>query len=183
MLAMRPLSDQDVESELSYAYLHAVAAHANMTCHISNRHQDNNGIDATITAWGPFGTSVLRTEVDIKVQLKSTIGILPVVGGKMTYFIRGANQYADLITHRVATPRVLVVLCLPDDRLEWLKIDQESLALKRCAYWVSLRGAPPSTNASGQTIRIPCNQIMDPAALKALATAVAVNEVPSYDPT
>ena len=180
---MRPLSEQDVESELSYAYLHAVAAHASMTCHSSNRHQDNAGIDATITAWGPFGTSLWRNEVDMKIQLKSTIGILPIINEKMTYFLRGANQYADLITQRVATPRFLVVLCLPQDRIEWLTIDHESLALKRCAYWVSLRGAQPSTNTSGQTIRIPCNQILDPTALRTLAAAVAGNEVPAYDPS
>jgi Domain of unknown function (DUF4365) len=180
---MRPLSEQDVESELSYAYLHAVASHASMSCHPSNRHQDNAGIDAMITAWGPFGTSSLRNEIDIKVQLKATVETLPTVNGKMSYFFRGAGQYADLITRRVATPRLLVVLCLPRDRIEWLTIGQESLALKRCAFWVSLRDAQPSTNPSGQTIRIPCDQILDAAALRVLAAAVAANEVPSYDAT
>lgn len=178
---MRPLSEQNVESELSYAYLHAVAAHANMSCHGANRHQDNAGIDATITSWGPFLGMPWRREIDFKVQLKSTIQTLPSVNGKLTYFLDGANQYADLASERVATPRLLVVFCLPQMRDEWLNVDNQSLALKRCAYWVSLRGAPPSTNSSGQTVRLPPSQILNPDALRSIAEAVARNEVPIYD--
>ena len=179
---MRPLSEQDAEAELSYAYLHAVAAHANMCCQISNRHQDNAGIDATITSWGPFSHSAYHREVDFKIQLKATIKTLTTVRGKLAYFVDGAKQYADLTAERFVVPRFLVVLCLPQQKTEWLRIDGESLALKKCAYWVSLRGAPASPNDTGQTIRIPCNQLLDAAAMSALADAIACREIPIYDP-
>lgn len=68
---MRALSPPNIESELSYAYLHAVASKAGMACSGGNRHEDNNGIDATLTAWGPFNNGGYLTEVDIKVQLKA----------------------------------------------------------------------------------------------------------------
>ena len=181
--AMGPLSEQNVESELSYAYLHAVAAHASMSCHGANRHQDNAGIDATITAWGPFLGLPWRREVDFKIQLKSTVQVLSLVNGKLTYFLDGANQYADLTSERIATPRLLVVFCLPRTRNEWLNVDDQNLALRRCAYWVSLRGAPPSTNLSGQTVRIPPTQILNPDAMRAIAEAIARSEVPTYDPS
>lgn len=51
---MQALSPPNIESELSYAYLHAVASYASMACNVGNRHEDNNGIDATLTAWGFF---------------------------------------------------------------------------------------------------------------------------------
>ncbi|CAK0768443.1 hypothetical protein CCP3SC1AL1_4480001 [Gammaproteobacteria bacterium] len=49
---MNQLSSNDIESELSYAYLHAVAAKAGVGCKIGSRHDDNAGIDAVLTGWG-----------------------------------------------------------------------------------------------------------------------------------
>ena len=43
---MQALSPPNIESELSYAYLHAVASKAGMACNAGSRHEDNNGIDA-----------------------------------------------------------------------------------------------------------------------------------------
>ena len=51
---MKPLSPQNIESELSYAYLHAIAAHSGFGCKIGTRHDDNAGVDAILTGWGPF---------------------------------------------------------------------------------------------------------------------------------
>jgi hypothetical protein len=178
---MRPLAEQDVEAELSYAYLHAVTAHANMACQVTSRPLDNSGVDAFVTAWGPFQGAPDRMEVDMKVQLKATVGVLRPVDGKLSYFFRGAQRYADLASTSIAVPRILVVLCLPTARNEWLAIDGDMLVLRRCAYWVSLRGAPASTNTSGQTVKIPPSQILTPDAFRELAGFVARNEVPQYD--
>ena len=52
---MQALLPPNIESELSYAYLHAVASRAAMSCRDGNRHEDNNGIDATF----PPGLSTL----------------------------------------------------------------------------------------------------------------------------
>lgn len=43
---MKPLYTNDIEAELSYAYLHAVASKAAVCCKAGNRHDDNAGIDA-----------------------------------------------------------------------------------------------------------------------------------------
>jgi hypothetical protein len=43
---MKPLSSQNIEAELSYAYIHAIAAQCGMACAIGSRHEDNAGIDA-----------------------------------------------------------------------------------------------------------------------------------------
>jgi hypothetical protein len=69
-----PLSSNDIESELSYAYIHAVAAASGMSCKVGDRHDDNHGVDARITAWlEPHGNDLI--EVDFNVQLKATIAV------------------------------------------------------------------------------------------------------------
>jgi hypothetical protein len=66
-----PLTANNIESELSYAYLHAVAARAGMECAPSGRHSDGAGIDARIHALGFFGGPI--TDITVEVQLKATM--------------------------------------------------------------------------------------------------------------
>ena len=42
------LSQFNIESELSYAYLHAVASRAGFSCTHADRHLDSAGVDAQI---------------------------------------------------------------------------------------------------------------------------------------
>jgi hypothetical protein len=69
---MAALSSYDIEAELSYAYLHAVAAKAGMGCMCSNRHLDNAGVDAIVTAVEKFQWDSVFTDISLHVQLKST---------------------------------------------------------------------------------------------------------------
>ncbi|WP_375577067.1 DUF4365 domain-containing protein [Paracidovorax oryzae] len=177
---MQPLSLANVESELSYAYLHAVASHAQCSCKVTNRHEDNAGVDAQLVGWGPFEGGGYRTEVDIKVQLKATVAEPTVIQNCFSYNFRGISQYNDLRSETVATPRILVVLFLPPEYENWICHSMDSLSLHRCAYWVSLRGAPESTNATAQTVYIPKTQKFDSAGLISLMTRLSRNEIPTY---
>ncbi len=177
---MQALSPPNIESELSYAYLHAVASYAGMACNVGNRHEDNNGIDATLTAWVPFPNGGYLTEVTIKVQLKATI-IPPVDDGvNFSYFLRGVTRYNDLRTETVSNARLLVVLFLPENAQKWLDHSPDQLALRRCAYWQSLRCAPVTTNDSGATVKLPKNQVFNPQALIDLATQLSHPHFPLY---
>lgn len=173
---MRPLTTNDIESEISYAYLHAVASHIGAGCHSANRASDGNGIDAIITGWGPFENGGYLQEVDIKVQLKATIGAPVANNGYISYFLKGINRYNDLRTAALATPRILVVMFLPPQIEHWLNITEEELMLKKCAYWVSLRGASESENDKGQTIYIPQHQIFNGTSLKEIFAKRSRNE-------
>lgn len=177
---MQALSQPNIESELSYAYLHAIAAKAGMACRVGDRHEDNNGVDATLTAWGPFVDGGYLTEVDIKVQLKATTATPVDSGANLSYFLKGVNRYDDLRTATVDIARILVVLFLPDDAQDWLNHTENELALRRCAYWQSLRGAPATANGSGATVYLPKNQMFTPEALTALATQLSRREFPLY---
>jgi hypothetical protein len=83
---MRPLSANNVESELSYAYLYAVASAAGAACSVTTRHEDNSGVDAKIVGWGPFPNGGYRHEVDLKVQLKATTATPSTVSECLFYF-------------------------------------------------------------------------------------------------
>src|SRR5260221_8526321 len=159
---MRRLAPGDVEAELSYAYLHAVAAKSAIGCTVVSRHEDNAGIDARLTAWGLSPDGGYRTEVDLNVQLRATISKPAEDDTHYSYFLRGVQRYNDLRTPTVSTPRLLVVLFLPEDADEWIGVGEGELILRRCAYWVSLRGAAATTNSSGETVKIPKVQTFTP---------------------
>ena len=42
--------------------------------------------------------------------------------------------------------RLLVVLVLPNDEREWLRLTEEELLLRRAVYWYNLRGAAATKN-------------------------------------
>jgi hypothetical protein len=178
---MAPPSSTDIESELSYAYLHAVASHAAMSCRLSNRLEDNNGIDAQVTAWGPFTPSGYLQEVDVKIQLKATIQSPADSGTHYSYFFKGIPQYEDLRKVTVATHRILVVLFLPRESRKWLAHDVEALTIRKCAFWVSLRGAPDPSHTTGETIKIPKVQSFSPDNLKQLMAQLSRRQIPTYE--
>lgn len=173
-------SQLDIESELSYAYLHAVASRAGMVCKNATRLEDKAGIDATLTAWGPFPGGVW-TEVDLKIQLKATIGVPADDGHSLSYFVHGKSRYDKLRIAEPMVPRILVVLFLPEVQDEWLLHGADELILRKCAYWVSLRGAPATQTASGATVKLPRTQVFSPDNLQRLMERLARNDVPRYE--
>ena len=56
---------QDIESRLSYAYLHAVVSHAGMVCRPATPDEDKEGIDAVVTAYGAFPGTTMKHATSI----------------------------------------------------------------------------------------------------------------------
>ena len=171
----------DIESELSYAYLHAVAAKAGVGCQVSARALDNMGIDATLHVKRDFGLNAILTELSIHIQLKAAVSISAEGEAPFSYFFKGIAQYNSLRALTTMPPKILIVLCLPKDREEWLTHSNEQLLLKRCAYWVSLRGAEDAINSSGQTRHLPRTQVFSPDGLNNLLARIARQEEIRYD--
>ena len=73
-------------------------------------------------------------------------------------FYLSLKNYDDLRDPDVHTPRILVVVCVPEEVPEWLHEQPETTAMRRCAYWFSLRGMEPSKNETKERIRIPRTQ-------------------------
>ncbi|MGC1685382.1 MAG: DUF4365 domain-containing protein [Candidatus Acidiferrales bacterium] len=177
---MPHLTQNDIEAELSYAYLHAVAAAARMGCSVTDRHLDNAGVDASLSAHDQFDADSILTDITLHVQLKATSRPTPIGDGRYSYPLE-AKQYTKLRRITTVPYRILVVLFLPEDANEWLQHSQDVLSMKRCAYWVSLRGAPETGNTSSVTVRIPASQVFSPEGLWNLMVRISKQEDLFYE--
>jgi len=171
---------QNIESELSYAYLHAIAGKAGMSCSIGTRHDDGEGVDAIVNYRGKLDHSYL-THIQLNIQLKATIK-KPIINENNTfsYFFQGIKRYDKLRTEDSQIYKLLVVLFLPENQDEWLKCTPDELVLKNAAYWVNLYGAPQTTNDTGITIQIPKEHLLTPDGLIKLVNLAANKKVPQY---
>jgi hypothetical protein len=178
---MALLSTNDIEAELSYAYLHAVAAKAKMSCECTGRHTDNAGVDARIHAVEKFAADSVLTDFPVYVQLKATSQEPAQQKGKLSYFMKDIGRYDRLRNSGANPPRILVVLFLPCDAVDWITQTEDQLAMKKCAYWVSLRGAAESENRTGVTVYLPTRQIFSPNELLDLMTRISRQEELFYE--
>lgn len=168
------LSENNIKSELSYAYLHAVAARAGLGCHATDRHTDGAGVDAVLRARERFDPSSIYTDFTVDVQLKATSAAPSLQGGRLSFWLK-RDAYDKLRTTAAAAPRLLVVLFLPEDPEEWLVLSEEALVAKRCAYWVSLYGAPDGAE-TGSTVYLARENVLDVACLRRLMTLFSLDE-------
>ena len=157
MVGATLLTLSDIKSALSIAYVQAVAARAGYTCG-EPPGPDRDSIDLQIADGG-----LMRPKIDL--QLKATAGLKTSENGFSYELI--IKNYNDLRTD-TQTPRILVILDLPDDEDEWLKISDQELIMRKAAYWISLKGQPDSENSSSITIKISKDNLFDVDALKTL---------------
>jgi hypothetical protein len=174
------LTQQNIESELSYAYLHAVASRAGFECTVAGRHSDGAGIDAVLRIRELFGEDSFLTNFTIDVQLKATIAEPSLRDGRYSFSL-DIEHYDKLRSTSHAAALLLVVLFLPADAEEWLVHSEDRLIARRCAYWVSLRNAPPSANATSQTVYIPKENCLSVGTLRSLAARISRGEIPLYE--
>lgn len=170
---------QDIESELSYAYLHAVAAKAGMSCKQGNRHDDGAGVDAEINYRGMTSHSYKR-HIQLNIQLKATLKDAGSLPDYFSYYLQGAKRYEKLRVDDSDIYKILVVLFLPNDPNSWLDCTPNELILKKAAHWVCLYGAPASSNPTGQTVYLPKVNLLTPDSLKDLVELAVNRKVPQY---
>jgi hypothetical protein len=146
----------DRQEALSRAYAQAVAAGAGYSTAVPDF--DRDSVDLTIAAAGEA-----RPRIDL--QLKATKNL--VLNNGEYVFSLSIKNYNDLRA-KTQTPRLLVVLDMPDDGAKWISITERRLLLRRCAYWLSLRGFAESDNATSVSVKIPQANRFDVKSLKAL---------------
>lgn len=153
------LTENDRKEALSWAYVRAVAAFAGYTISVENF--DRDGIDLRVHAGGWLSPSV-------GLQLKATNRLGEVRrDGNYRYNDLPVENYERLIRPS-QVPRYLVLLALPSDESDWLTVSVDHLLMRRCAYWVSLFGAPEIDNRATVTVRIPPGNLFDRDALQQL---------------
>ncbi|HEY9116210.1 MAG TPA: DUF4365 domain-containing protein [Roseivirga sp.] len=175
-----PLTVQNIESELSYAYLHAIASKAGLNCKPDNRHGDNYAVDAIIDHFAPIPDTYV-TDVSLRVQLKATTNKGAETETHISYWVDGVAQYDKLRTNAGTPHRILVVLFLPKDASEWLKCTEDELIMKQAAYWVCLYGAEATTNGTGCTVKLPKVNLLTPDSLVNICQEIGKGNLPTYN--
>jgi len=137
------MPENEIKSELGLAYVHAVASRLGCACQKSERQTDNMGVDLTLRFKGDFGQPIGYRSPVLDIQVKSTAVPLANDSQGRGIVFDGISQsvYDDFRDENRVVPAILVLFALPENPDDWLYLDEDQLLLKRCAYWVSLRGA------------------------------------------
>jgi len=106
--------------------------------------------------------------VQIDAQLKATVNLID--GGDVLKFDLDVGNYNHLRATQVGNAQILIVLDLHNEDDSWLSASPEELVFRKCAYWVSLYDAPPTTNQNRIRIDIPKDQVFSPTALDDIMT-------------
>jgi hypothetical protein len=148
---------------LSRAYLQAVAARAGPS--FAFRVYDY-GVDITLGEVREVGGVYAETGFALDIQLRAST--LAAVRVEEVAFDLDVRTYDLLRREEVATTRILVLLVLPPDEGEWGRQTEAALELRRCAYWLSLRGQPPTVNTSSVRVVIPRANVFGVTAVRAM---------------
>ncbi len=130
-------------------------------------------MNLTIGDKGPKNT-VRSPRIDV--QLKCTQGE-PALTDQLPYALKVKN-YRELRYLDYMVPRILIVLWVPDDTSAWLTHSEQELVLRRCAWWVSLRGHPATSNTTSVTVRLPRENLFHVDALRSMLDRVGAGGMP-----
>lgn len=159
---MAPTDHKDLFAQ---AYVRAVAAVAGYIP--GGPELDRESCDIQLSSAGGFPGMPPRLEVQIKGTKEQP------EAGELVYDLKQKN-YDDLRYQPVMVPRLLVVVTIPgDDRQAWMTQSEEQLVMRRCGFWLSLRGRQASGNDTKTRIQIPTNQRFDVAALQVLMNGIS----------
>ena len=151
-----PFSSNTSKERFSLAYIQAVAARAGYEA--LETKPDIDSVDGLLRS-----TVGKRPQIDFQAKASSR-DILQ--SSHVAYPLKMKN-YEDLRAETVI-PRILIVVLLPDDEAEWMTHSEEELVMRRCGYWLSLRGAPTVQNTSQATVKLPRLQLVNVTQLRQL---------------
>jgi hypothetical protein len=139
---------------LCRAYVHAIAAQGGLLC---SRPDPDYGIDLSLRNVEVRGRRHLDTSVQVDLQLRS-IARASVTETEIKVHLDVAT-YNYLRTPETCCPRLFVVLVMPVEEAEWVNQSPEELAIRHCAYWLSLHGHVETSARSTIRIGIPLTSI------------------------
>lgn len=160
--------DSALKEQLSVTYVRAVAYAAGAV--VDELGVDRDSVDVRIRSRGTVGS---RRSPSVEAQLKCHTGG-PNEDGDVVYDLKVKN-YQELIPSNHVVPRILVVVCVPDDIGDHARWTPEELVLRRCGYWRYLGGLPPTTNH--KTVRVKLREQLSPEALVTILHDVASGRI------
>ena len=150
------------KERFSLAYINAVAVRAGYE--MLEPHVDIDSADGILI-------STIGRRPSIYFQAKATSR--PLLKDDHLVFPLPLKNFDDLRAETVH-PRILVVVLLPENEEDWMQQDEERLLLRRCGYWLSLRGASGSGNQTSVSVIVPRAQVFDAGQLRLMMDRAAV---------
>ncbi len=154
-----------LKERLSLSYIHAVAARAGFE--LMEPRIDIDSVDGLLKS-----TTGRRPQIDFQAKATSQ----PLLHAQSLTFPLPIKNYNDLRAETI-NPRILIVVALPTDEAEWLVQDEDQMVLRRCGYWVSLRGCADTENLTSVSVELPRSQIFDAMQLQGMMARAAVGPV------
>lgn len=160
------------KEQFSIAYLRAVIAVAGYN--ITSVEVDEDSIDIGLRGNRRDGS--LRKAPVLDVQAKCTA----TDDGQGLYlpFDLSIKNYDDLREPSRHVPLILVVVCVPPALGDWLEETPEHTAMRRCAYWFSVRGQQPTANTISCRVQIPRSQRFTVDAVRAIMSRLGDGGMP-----
>lgn len=152
-------AETDIKERMSLGVVTLIAARAG--CEVSSTQVDRVSRDVRIS---PISGEL----VTIDAQLKATVNLIH--DGPVVKYDLDVKNYNDLRATQVGNAQILIVLDLHELDARWLRASRSHLVFDKCAYWVSLYDAPPTTNAKKIRVSIPRDQVFTPGALEEIMT-------------
>lgn len=162
-----PITVQHQKESLGQAYVRAVVAKSGYSIAVS---EHDYGVDGLIKDVINRGGRYFETGFGINFQLKSSVA----VNFEKEYLVYDleSKNYNDLVYQTKMLPNILVLFVMPREKELWLRVEQEQLSIRHCAWWCSLAGLEPTDNIESQRIRIPIHQVLNPENLIGLMDKV-----------
>jgi hypothetical protein len=159
------------KEQFSFAYIRAVCARANII--VSRPDVDQDSIDLAFQQdyrSGPIGSPRLEVQVKCTEAARHT-------DSEISYPLDLKN-YEELRTTDLLVPRILIVVLVPSNADDWLSQSEQELCLRRCGYWVSLRGEPSTENTSSVTVYLPRTNAFTVDQITSIMTRIANEQLP-----
>lgn len=148
---------------LCRSYIIAVASACRQNLWL--RAEFDYGVDGQFKLVEQRGPNIRETAYGFEFQAKASVN-WTVDSGTIKYDLDAVayNDLADRAGRTNCVPFFLILLCLPPDEATWSYFSDESLTLRRCAYFLQVRG-PLTQNSSTHRIEIPLTNALTPAAV------------------
>jgi hypothetical protein len=141
------------KEQFSNAYVRAVASVAG--CSATIPEVDEDSVDLILKKKLTSDYEYRFPQIDVQIKCTSQ---QDVITDKNIVFPLKIKNY-DGLRQKSLAPRFLVVVVVPDLIEDWLYQNEEQMILKKCGYWLSLKGMAETQNPSTVNVYIPRNQM------------------------
>ncbi len=167
-----PISN--IEESLSVSYVSAIVAKAGASFNIVSK---DYGVDISVRRIDKYKGQLMDMGVVFDCQLKASVNW--VLEDTTIAYDLEVDTYNKLIYRhqKSLTPCILVLLCLPKEQDNWLKVSEDELNIRKCCYYYYLKSGHFSQNKRTVRIRIPRNNIFTPTTVLQLMDKVRLGEI------